>query len=52
MAKLIYRGQELDEKVWYRIKNDDDFKKMFDDALDGIYHREPNKCEKCFKECG
>ena len=37
MDKLIYRGHELDARVWNRIKNDQKFKKMFDDCLDDKY---------------
>ena len=40
MEKLIYRGQELDKRIWMRIKNDTNFKKMFDDCLDDLYQLE------------
>ena len=40
MKKLIYRGNELDERVWLRIKEDQIFKKMFDECLDDLYQPE------------
>ena len=40
MNKLIYRGHELDERIWIRIQNDLSFKKMFDDCLDDLYQPE------------
>jgi hypothetical protein len=51
MKKLIYRGHELDERIWFRIKNDQDFKKMLDDCLDDLYQPERSKREDAIKEC-
>jgi hypothetical protein len=48
MKKLIYRGHELDKRVWFRIKNDQTFKKMFDDCLDDLYQPERLSTEDHF----
>lgn len=48
MEKLIYRGHELDERIWLRIKNDLLFKKMFDDCLDDLYQPERSKREDSY----
>ncbi len=57
MKKLIYRGHELDLRICFRIQNDQNFKKMFDDCLDDLYQPERSKredlncnCHRCFQD--